>query len=72
MEIEVPSNTPKDDSMDRRSHFKKILNFLDDMNIDLVFDDFDELTYCEAQWILHLKSCSLKEIGRCIDWLGKR
>ena len=68
----VSSNSPKDVPMDRHSHFNEILNFLDEMNMDLVFNDFDELTYCEDQWILNLESCSLREIGRCIDLLGKR
>ena len=68
----VSSNSPKDVPMDRHRHFNKILNFLDEMNMDLVFNDFDDLTYCEDQWILNLESCSLREIGRCIDLFGKR
>ena len=72
MNIEVPSNTPKDVPMDKHNHFKEIMNFLDEMNLDHVFNHFDELTYCEAQWILHSESCSLREIGRYIHLLGKR
>ena len=70
MDIDVPSNAHYDVPMD--SQFEELLKFLDEMNLDLVFNHFDELTYCEAQWILHLESCSLREIGRYIHLLGKR
>ena len=70
--IEVPAKTPEDVTIDEPSHFKEIMKFLDEMNMDLVFSDFDELTCSETQWILNLGSCSLREIGKCIDLLGKR
>ena len=54
--------------------FEKILRFLDEMNADLVFYQFEELMFSEVQWISRLVSenNNTTEIAQSIDILGKR
>ena len=72
MDRDVPSNIPYDVPMDGCSLFEELLKLLDEMDLDLVFHEFAELTCCEAQWIASLKNCHLGELSRCINMLGKR
>ena len=72
MDRDVPSNIPYDVPMDGCSLFEELLKLLDEMDLDLVFHEFAELTCCEAQWIASLKNCHLGELSRCVNMLGKR
>ncbi len=56
------------------NHFDAILMFLDEMNLDLVFEDFEKLRLSEEQWISNLESeeSNTQEFMRCINKLGKR
>jgi hypothetical protein len=72
MNRDVPSGIPNDVPMDGCSQFEELLKFLDEMDLDLVFHEFDKLTFSEAQWISSLKNCDLGELSRCINMLGKR
>ena len=74
MKREDHVNISEDASMFEPNSFEKILRFLDEMNADLVFYQFEELMFSEVQWISRLVSenNNTTEIAQSIDILGKR
>jgi hypothetical protein len=70
----VDSNIPEAISTNEFNYFDEILKLLDEMNVDLVFHEFDDLTFSEEQWISNLVSgeSNTQEFVRCINKLGKR
>ena len=70
IDAQIPEAKPRN----KLNHFDAILMFLDEMNLDLVFEDFEKLRLSEEQWISNLESeeSNTQEFMRCINKLGKR
>ena len=70
IDAKIPEAKPRN----KLNHFDAILMFLDEMNLDLVFEEFEKLRLSEEQWISNLGSeeFNTQEFMRCINKLGKR
>ena len=70
IDAKVPEAKPRN----KFNHFDAIVMFLDEMNVDLVFYEFEKLRLSEEQWIANLDSgeFNTQEFMRCINKLGKR